>query len=100
MLRIGPIFWIHTSRTGASSFSAIFRGSDPAPPCLDRQKVPVLRHFSRQRTGDTAETRSEERRVRKEGVSTFRLRWWPFHSKTRHHHLCRSSYTHLINTTV
>src|SRR3546814_20095583 len=29
MLRIGPVIWIHTSRTGASSFSATFRQCDP-----------------------------------------------------------------------
>src|SRR3546814_19359560 len=28
---------------------------------------------------DLAVVRSEERRVGKEGVSTFRSRWWPYH---------------------
>src|SRR3546814_17460801 len=38
----------------------------------------------RQRYGAFVETRSEERRVGKECVSTFRSRWSPYHYKNNH----------------
>src|SRR3546814_11056253 len=36
--------------------------------------------------GDAVRTRSEERRVGKEGVSTYRSRWSPYHEKKKRDH--------------
>src|SRR3546814_7937901 len=56
MLRIGPAILIHTSRTGASSFSAILRDGDPTAPLLAFPRMVVFRHFRRQRIAVAVET--------------------------------------------
>src|SRR3546814_1272697 len=53
---------------------------DPAQP---RPFFPMLRYFSRRRARSVPPSvppsRSEERRVGKECVSTCSSRWWPYH---------------------
>lgn len=61
MLRIEPTIWIHTSRTGASSFSAISGGSVPAARSLDGPQRAHFRFFRRQRIGIAGETDYDSR---------------------------------------
>src|SRR3546814_13761418 len=57
---------------------ALSQGSlDQALTAADKEKLlPFLKAY-----GDLGADRSEERRVGKAGVSTFRYRWAPYHSK-------------------
>src|SRR3546814_4169546 len=64
MLRIGPVIWIHTSRTGASSFSAAFREYDSTTRCAACVRAADFRGSSRVlpvlSRGRRDEDRSEE----------------------------------------
>src|SRR3546814_17550303 len=84
-----------------TAIAAIWR-RPKSPPCCGRWP-PAHRRRSPPGWMDSATAcrhrRSEERRVGKEGVSTCRSRWSPYHSKKQLSHKSYKQFSHLNITT-